>query len=73
MCPPPDPCLGHLRDIEDLERFFRLEIERFFRICVDLDPGAKIDIERRTWADRAKAETEIGLARRRARSSTPAR
>jgi inorganic pyrophosphatase len=70
--PTADPRLGHLRDIVDLEHFFRLEIEHFFRIYADLDPGATIDVGRRTWAGRAEAETEIALARRRARSSTPA-
>ncbi|MER7283370.1 hypothetical protein ABT369_53990 [Dactylosporangium sp. NPDC000244] len=63
--------MGHLPDIEDLEHFFRLEIEHCFRIYVDLDPGVRIDVERRTLTDRAEAETEIGPARRRARSSTP--
>ncbi|GAA0706909.1 inorganic diphosphatase [Dactylosporangium roseum] len=69
--PTADPRLGHLGDITDLEHFYKLEIEHFFQIYKDLEPGKSIDVERRTWADRAEAEAEITRSQERARASLP--
>jgi inorganic pyrophosphatase len=57
--PTADLRLAHLRDITDLEHFYRLEIQHFFHIYQDLEPGKSIDVERGVWAARAEAEAEI--------------
>ena len=55
--PATDPRLEHLRDIDDVAEFDRLEIEHFFTVYKDLEPGKSV--EGATWADRAAAEAEI--------------
>ena len=55
--PATDPRLEHLRDIDDVAEFDRLEIEHFFTVYKDLEPGKSV--EGATWAGRAAAETEI--------------
>jgi inorganic pyrophosphatase len=66
--PTADPRLAHLQDITDLERFYRLEIEHFFEVYKDLEPGKSVDVERGIWADRSEAEAEIGRSIERART-----
>jgi inorganic pyrophosphatase len=52
-----------LRDIGDLPEYERLEIEHFFLIYKQLEPGKSV--EGASWADRAAAEAEVEASRRR--------
>lgn len=61
--PAEDPRLAHLRDLHDVAEFDRLEIQHFFEVYKDLEPGKSV--EGASWADRAAAEAEIDLSRRR--------
>ncbi|MHB1615640.1 MAG: inorganic diphosphatase [Actinomycetes bacterium] len=61
--PAEDPRHGHLRDIEDMSKFDRLEIQHFFEVYKDLEPGKSV--EGASWADRAAAEVEIAESYRR--------
>jgi inorganic pyrophosphatase len=64
LCVPAgDPRQEHLRDIHHLPRFDRLEIEHFFLIYKELEPGKSV--EGASWADRAAAEAELEASRRR--------
>ncbi len=58
MCVPAnDPRQAHLRDIDDMARFDRLEIQHFFEVYKDLEPGKSV--EGATWTGRVEAEVEI--------------
>lgn len=59
--PASDPRMAHYQDIEDVSDFDRLEIEHFFRVYKDLEPGKSV--EGATWTDRAGAEQEIEESR----------
>src|ERR1022692_1290292 len=61
-----DPRMAHLRDIEDVSEFDRLEIRHFFEVYKALEPGK--NVEAAAWVDRAAAYTEIEACRERARS-----
>ena len=61
--PASDPRQAALHDIDDLPHFERLEIEHFFLIYKQLEPGK--GVEDRGWADRAAAEKEVEASRRR--------
>ena len=50
-----------------LEPTFRLEIEHFFLIYKELEPGKSV--EGASWADRAAAEAEVESSRRRLRGT----
>ena len=64
MCvPATDPRLEHLRDIHHLPEFDRLEIQHFFQVYKDLEPGKSV--EGATWGGRAEAEAEIDISRQR--------
>ncbi len=70
LCVPAgDPRQEHLRDVRDLPRFDLLEIEHFFLIYKQLEPGKSV--EGRSWADRAAAEAEVEASRRRLRDNDP--
>jgi len=47
----------HLRDIRHLPEFDRLEIQHFFEVYKDLEPGKSV--EGAAWVGRADAEKEI--------------
>ncbi|HET8660652.1 MAG TPA: inorganic diphosphatase, partial [Micromonosporaceae bacterium] len=64
--PAEDPRLTHLRDINDVAEFDRLEIQHFFTVYKDLEPGKSV--EGATWVGRADAEAEIETSRRRHRA-----
>jgi inorganic pyrophosphatase len=65
LCVPAgDPRVTRLRDIEDVPEFDRLEIQHFFEVYKDLEPGKSV--EGATWVGRAEAEAEIWESRRRA-------
>jgi inorganic pyrophosphatase len=55
----------HLRDITHLPAFYKLEIQHFFEVYKQLEPGKSVGGET-SWAGRAEAEAEIMEARRRA-------
>ncbi|MGN6721624.1 MAG: inorganic diphosphatase [Marmoricola sp.] len=52
-----DPRWNHLQDITDVSEFDRLEIQHFFEVYKDLEPGKSV--EGADWVDRAAAESEI--------------
>ncbi len=58
LCVPSgDPRQSHLQDIFHVPEFDRLEIEHFFSVYKDLEPGKSV--EGATWTGRAEAEIEI--------------
>jgi inorganic pyrophosphatase len=65
--PASDPRQEHLRDIHHVSRFDRQEIEHFFLIYKELEPGKCVSGG--SWADRAAAEAEVEASRRRLRDS----
>ena len=65
--PASDPRQEHLRDLHHVPQFDRMEIEHFFLIYKELEPGKSV--EGASWADRAAAEAEIEASRRRLRES----
>jgi inorganic pyrophosphatase len=62
--PAGDPRMDHVQDLEDVSEFDRLEIQHFFEVYKDLEPGKSV--EGATWTGRAEAEKEIEESRRRA-------
>jgi inorganic pyrophosphatase len=72
LCVPAgDPRQEHLHDIEDLPKFDRLEIQHFFEVYKDLEPGKSV--EGANWAGRADAEGEIEISRDRYREASTGR
>jgi len=64
LCVPArDPRWEHLRDIHHLPEFDRLEIQHFFEVYKDLEPGKSV--EGATWTGRVEAEAEIIASRKR--------
>ena len=64
LCVPAgDPRQEHLRDLHHLPEFDRLEIEHFFLIYKQLEPGKSV--EGASWAGRVEAEAEVEASRRR--------
>jgi inorganic pyrophosphatase len=64
LCVPAgDPRMAHLLDIEDVGKFERLEIQHFFEVYKDLEPGKSVQAE--AWADRAAAEAQVEACRER--------
>ena len=61
--PSKDPRQEHLRDIRHLPEFERLEIQHFFEVYKDLEPGKSV--EGATWVGREEAEQEIEVSRQR--------
>ena len=58
LCVPSgDPRMEHIRDIHHVPEFDRLEIQHFFEVYKDLEPGKSV--EGATWVGRAEAEAEI--------------
>jgi hypothetical protein len=58
LCVPShDPRLEHLRDIKHVSEFDRLEIQHFFEVYKDLEPGKSV--EGANWVGRTEAEAEI--------------
>ena len=58
---------GLIRDLHHLPEFDRLEIEHFFLIYKELEPGKSV--EGASWADRTAAEAEVEASRRRLRDT----
>jgi inorganic pyrophosphatase len=61
--PANDPRMEHLRDIHHVPEFDRLEIQHFFEVYKDLEPGKSV--EGAEWVGRAEAEREIEQSRKR--------
>ena len=61
--PSTDPRMEHLRDIHHVSEFDRLEIQHFFEVYKDLEPGKSV--EGATWVGRTDAEAEIIASRKR--------
>ena len=58
LCVPvSDPRLEHLRDINHLPKFDRLEIQHFFEVYKELEPGKSV--EGANWVGRDEAEEEV--------------
>jgi inorganic pyrophosphatase len=62
--PATDPRMSYLQDIENVPPFDRLEIQHFFEVYKELEPGK--GVEGYSWVGRAAAEAEIEASRRRA-------
>jgi inorganic pyrophosphatase len=63
--PTADPRLEHLRDIHHLAQFEKLEIEHFFTVYKDLEPGKSV--EGAHWVGRTEAEKEVNDSWKRAK------
>ena len=61
--PAEDPRMEHLRDIHHLPEFTRVEIEHFFTVYKDLEPGKSV--EGADWVGRADAEEEVRASKKR--------
>jgi inorganic pyrophosphatase len=61
--PAEDPRHRHLTDIHHIAEFDRLEIQHFFEVYKDLEPGKSV--EGATWVGRVEAEAEIVASRQR--------
>ena len=58
LCVPAgDPRMEHLRDIHHVPEFDRLEIQHFFEVYKELEPGKSV--EGASWVGRVEAEAEI--------------
>jgi inorganic pyrophosphatase len=67
LCVPvDDPRMEHLRDIHHVPEFVRLEIEHFFNVYKELEPGKSV--EGSSWTGRIEAEYEITRSQARARA-----
>jgi inorganic pyrophosphatase len=55
--PSSDPRMEHLRDIHHVSEFDRLEIQHFFEVYKDLEPGKSV--EGANWVGRSEAEAEV--------------
>jgi inorganic pyrophosphatase len=65
LCVPyADPRQEHLRDIHHLGEFDRMEIQHFFTVYKDLEPGKSV--EGASWTGRAEAEAEVRASFKRA-------
>ncbi|HJQ41511.1 MAG TPA: inorganic diphosphatase [Jatrophihabitantaceae bacterium] len=65
--PSTDPRLEHLRDIHHVPEFDRLEIQHFFEVYKELEPGKSV--EGASWVGRAEAEAEIEASLQRLRDN----
>ena len=68
--PSDDPRQEHLRDIHHLPEFDRMEIQHFFEIYKDLEPGKSV--EGAMWVGRSDAEREIKASYQRAKDEQAA-
>jgi inorganic pyrophosphatase len=67
LCVPAgDVRMEHLRDIHHVPEFDKLEIQHFFEVYKDLEPGKSV--EGASWVGRIEAEAEIQLSYTRART-----
>ena len=52
-----DVRMAHIRELSDVADFHRLEIQHFFEVYKDLEPGKSV--EGAEWVGRAEAEAEV--------------
>ena len=52
-----DPRMDRLQDIDDMPEFDRLEVQHFFEVYKDLEPGKSV--EGAEWVGRTEAEAEV--------------
>ena len=64
-----DPRMEGLQDIDDVSAYDRLEIQHFFEVYKELEPGK--NVEGFNWVGRAAAEAQIEQTRRRAAAEEP--
>jgi inorganic pyrophosphatase len=64
--PASDHRRDHVRDITDVRKYLLLEIQHFFTVYKDLEPGKSV--EGATWANRAEAEAEVQASFERAKA-----
>jgi inorganic pyrophosphatase len=68
MCvPAEDVRMTFMRDLEDIPEYARLEIQHFFEVYKDLEPGKSV--EGATWVGREEAEEEILRSYQRAKDT----
>ncbi len=67
--PTADPRMGHLQDIDNVDEFYKLEIQHFFEVYKELEPGKSV--EGAHWVGRGEAEREIRISWQRAQQSAP--
>lgn len=65
--PTADLRMEHLRDIQHLDEFYKLEIQHFFEVYKALEPGKSVEDAR--WVGRTEAEKEILASWERARDA----
>ncbi len=63
--PATDPRQEHVRDISHVPKFDRLEIQHFFEVYKDLEPGKSV--EGADWVGRTEAENEVRASFQRAK------
>jgi inorganic pyrophosphatase len=69
LCVPArDPRVEHLQDVVDVPKFDLLEIQHFFDVYKELEPGKSV--EGAEWTGRTAAEMEIEASRKRAADSS---
>ena len=67
LCVPThDPRVTYLQDIDDISEFHRLEIQHFFEVYKDLEPGKSV--EGASWVGREAAEDEVRASYERAKN-----
>ena len=69
--PSTDPRLEHIRDINHVPKFDRLEIQHFFEVYKDLEPGKSV--EGAEWVGRTDAEDEVRASFQRLKDDEPVR
>jgi len=68
LCVPTlDPRMEHIRDINHVPKFDLLEIQHFFEVYKDLEPGKSV--EGANWVGRTEAEAEVEESFRRFRKA----
>jgi inorganic pyrophosphatase len=67
--PAADPRMEHLQDIHHVPEFERSEIQHFFKVYKDLEPGKMVEAAQ--WSGRASAEAEIERCRRSLSTALP--
>jgi inorganic pyrophosphatase len=65
--PTAEPRMAHLQDIDDVDEFYKLEIQHFFQVYKALEPGKSVAGAH--WVSRAEAEQEIRNSWQRARGA----
>ena len=61
--PAGDPRMAAVSDLEDIGEFMKMEIQHFFEVYKDLEPGKSV--EGATWVGAAEAYIEIAASRAR--------